>query len=539
MAGSILGDIGSRFAPDNVPTPGRTDEAKNNAGGFTFTLDKWARLERFLILGVDSGTFYVKARDLAIDNADVVQECLDEDYTRTIDTAVEISVSGRAANNDPALFVIACGASSGDKAARAYSLSKLNDVARIGTHLFHFVRFVQSRRGWGRQLTKAIARWYEAKDADAVAYQAVKYRQRDGWSHRDVLRKAHPAAPTAQHAAVYDTICGRKTDVDEIPKVLTGFLKMQEAPNADEAAALVREYNLPWETVPSDFLKGDKVWRALVETPGALPLGALIRNLGVLTNRGVIAPGALATAEIAERIVDIDAIRRARIHPIAVLNAMVTYTKGTSRGDVTWSSVPLIANALDAAFYASFGNVESTGKRTMLAIDLSGSMDWYPCTGAAFTPRVGAAAMAMVTEAVEDNVIVTGFTGGARSLNGIGGLSILDVTSKRRLDDNLAYIDRQRAGGTDCSLPMLWAASNEVEVDAFIVLTDNETWSGKMKPFQALRQYRQRTGINAKLIVVGMTATGFTIADPKDAGMLDVVGFDTATPQMMSEFARS
>ena len=35
-----------------------------------------------------------------------------------------------------------------------------------------------------------------------------------------------------------------------------------------------------------------------------------------------------------------------------------------------------------------------------------------------------------------------------------------------------------------------------------------------------------------------MVSNGFTIADPNDAGMLDVVGFDTATPQLMSEFAR-
>jgi 60 kDa SS-A/Ro ribonucleoprotein len=46
-------------------------------------------------------------------------------------------------------------------------------------------------------------------------------------------------------------------------------------------------------------------------------------------------------------------------------------------------------------------------------------------------------------------------------------------------------------------------------------------------------------GIPAKLIVVGMTVNNFSIADPSDAGMMDVVGFDTATPQLMADFARS
>ena len=35
-----------------------------------------------------------------------------------------------------------------------------------------------------------------------------------------------------------------------------------------------------------------------------------------------------------------------------------------------------------------------------------------------------------------------------------------------------------------------------------------------------------------------MLADEFSIADPNDPGMLDVVGFDTATPQLVSDFAR-
>jgi 60 kDa SS-A/Ro ribonucleoprotein len=35
-----------------------------------------------------------------------------------------------------------------------------------------------------------------------------------------------------------------------------------------------------------------------------------------------------------------------------------------------------------------------------------------------------------------------------------------------------------------------------------------------------------------------MTSNGFTIADPKDAGMMDVVGFNPVTPQAIIEFAK-
>jgi len=74
-------------------------------------------------------------------------------------------------------------------------------------------------------------------------------------------------------------------------------------------------------------------------------------------------------------------------------------------------------------------------------------------------------------------------------------------------------------------------------VDVFVVYTDNETWAGKVHPAQALQQYRASMGIPAKLVVVAMASNGFSIANPDDAGMLDVVGFDAATPALIADFA--
>ena len=61
---------------------------------------------------------------------------------------------------------------------------------------------------------------------------------------------------------------------------------------------------------------------------------------------------------------------------------------------------------------------------------------------------------------------------------------------------------------------------------------------GNCHPSEALRQYRQWSDRKeAKLIVCGMCATEFSIADKDDKNMLDVVGFDTAAPRVMSMFA--
>ncbi|MEO7730737.1 MAG: TROVE domain-containing protein, partial [Kofleriaceae bacterium] len=177
--------------------------------------------------------------------------------------------------------------------------------------------------------------------------------------------------------------------------------------------------------------------------------------------------------------------------------------------------------------------------------DVSGSMTCGDISGiSGLTPRVGSAAMALVTAATEKHHHFVGFTSGSAGFGGkwgggTSGITPIGISPRQRLDDAVAEIARLPMGGTDCALPMIWAAENGIDVDTFCVYTDNETWAGKVHPAQALRAYRQARGIPAKLVVVGMTSTGFSIADPQDAGMIDVVGFDTSTPPVIADFARA
>jgi 60 kDa SS-A/Ro ribonucleoprotein len=159
--------------------------------------------------------------------------------------------------------------------------------------------------------------------------------------------------------------------------------------------------------------------------------------------------------------------------------------------------------------------------------------------------REASAAMAMVTAAVEPEHRIVAFTRGSSpsmysATHGSQydtGLSPLAISPRQRLDDVVRSITGIPFGGTDCALPMVEALKQRWAVDTFVVYTDSETWAGNIHPAQALRNYRERMGIAAKLVVVAMTSNGFTIADPADAGMLDVVGFDAATPNVISEFA--
>jgi 60 kDa SS-A/Ro ribonucleoprotein len=244
---------------------------------------------------------------------------------------------------------------------------------------------------------------------------------------------------------------------------------------------------------------------------------------------------------------DGERLRRARVHPIAVLVALRIYASGRGvRGKHTWAPVATVVDALDAAFYAAFGNVEPSGARMLLALDVSGSMTWGEVAGApGLSPRDASAAMALVTAATERSPEIVGFhaakggwtAGTSRFPGHVDGLTPLAISPRQRLDDAVRTVSDLPFGGTDCALPMRYALERKRDVDTFVIYTDSETWAGDVHPVQALREYREKTGIGARLIVVGMVSNGFSIADPDDPGMLDVVGFDTATPEVIAGFA--
>jgi 60 kDa SS-A/Ro ribonucleoprotein len=520
--------------PQREPIPG-TNQVRNSSGGFSFPVDDWVRLERFLILGSEGGSYYASERKLTMENAEAVKRCIGADGLRTVARIVEVSTEGRAPKNDPAILALAIAASFGDDATRRAALVALPKVCRIGTHLFHFAEYVDGMRGWGRGLRAAVARWYEDQEAGKLAYQAVKYQARDGWSHRDLLRLAHPKPQSETRGTVYHWITqgwpsvGDAPHPDEALKLIWAFERAKQATSAEEITSLIRTYGLPREAVPTTYLNEVSVWEALLTTQ--MPMTAMIRNLATMTRVGLLTSGSEATRLVVEQLTDEMRLKSARVHPIAVLSALKTYAQGKGeRGSSTWKPVAKITDALDAAFYKAFRNIEPTGKRWLLALDVSGSMELGTIAGIpGLTPRVASAAMAMVTAATEKDYQMVAFCDSLRTLS---------LTPRQRLDDVLKTISGLPFGGTDCALPMIWALKNKVEVDAFVVYTDSETWHGKIHPVQALQEYRERMGIAAKLTVVGMVANKFTIADPNDAGMLDVVGFDTASPQLIADFAR-
>jgi 60 kDa SS-A/Ro ribonucleoprotein len=519
-------------------------QVPNSAGGYTFTVDDKSRLERFLILGTDGGTYYIKETDLTKQNVGFLVELIERDPTLVIDTTTKISVEGRAFRNSPAIFVMALVFKYGSVEAKGIAKSAFSHIIRTSTHLFEFAQYVELLGGWGGAKRRVIASWYTSKTPDSLAYQAVKYRQRDGWTHRDLFRLSHPKGI---NFGVGNFILGKEDGIRQLDdgSIILGFNDVQRADSVSELLRVLDVYkNLPWEAIPTQFLTEPKVWKKLFYN-GQVSGQALVRNITRLSRIGAFSD-MVFTRDYADRLTDDRMIERTKLHPIQYLLAATVHDRGqVNRRGYTgytkdWATSPIILDALNEGFRQAFKYVPPTNKRTMIALDVSGSMS-APAAGIDLSCAELGAAMAIIIARTEQYYSIYGFSDGTAKTNWYSYnyrlLTDLGITPTMDLTTVLRKTTDQNFGNTDCALPMIYAKQNNLEVDTFVIITDNETWWGDEHPVVALNNYRQSSGIDAKLVVVAVTATNFTIADPTDRGTLDIVGGDSNLPKLVSEFS--
>lgn len=518
--------------------PGREkDQVKNSAGGVSFGASDMVRLDRFLVLGTAGGSYYASEKKLTVDNANAIVKLIQADGAAVLARTVEVSEQGLAPKNDPAIFVLALLCTFGSADVKQAAYRKITNVCRTGTHIFTFVQNIKGLRKWSRGLRRGISRYFESRTPEKLALQLMKYRQRNGWAQGDVIRLAHPTFPKGAEGLARIVLGKEPKGVSSVPGNWMAFeevQKLKEKSDIKKIVGLVEKYDLPWEALPTEVLKFPEIWEALLPRLGYT---ALLRNLSRMSKIGLISAHGLdgKTKIIRDRFADVAELKKSRLHPLNILNGATAYGLGhsTRKGKEAerWDVSQAIVDVLNEAFYVAFANVEPTGKNFLKALDISGSMACGTVGGTALSPRAASVALALVTMNVEPNCYLMGFGHQFQELK---------ISKKTRLDAAVKYVGGLIFGSTDCSIPMKWAKQNKVPVDVFSVYTDSETYAGTPHPSQALDQYRSALGNqDAKLIVVGMVANEFTIADPKDPRQLDIVGFSLDTPQAISAFARS
>ena len=178
----------------NVPERGGYDA---HGTPLAFTLPDEQLLMRFLILGTQGGTFYTSESELNEEHAGCVTRLINNGQGEfVVQQVLEVARSGRAIRMNSVLLSLAMCCRSDDKKTKSAAYQAILKVCNIPTHLFKLITYLEKSgktTGWGRGLRQAVSRWYNqfANNPQRLAMLVTKYREREGWSHRDLMRLAH------------------------------------------------------------------------------------------------------------------------------------------------------------------------------------------------------------------------------------------------------------------------------------------------------------------------------------------------------------
>lgn len=431
---------------------------------------------------------------------------------------------------------------------------------------------------------KALQNWYTSKNSWDLAKLLALC---DDAGHKELLKGLNPRKTGSGQlefqsllsainwgTAANNPDLAKKLIGGTVPHTAADYIQaansLKETKSVQDAIKFCQEYNLSPSLIPQSLLSSKELWRCLIPT---MELDFLLRNLTKLaamkmlsvesysiggrpslsdssgwrnpsSNRVSLPITPAVPLETQEVITTIEAIveklSKVKIptnSPGTAFQLLITvaqYTQAKTAKDYAavssfWSANPKIWEALEAAYTRCLNEVKPTGKRLLILIDCSPSMDCNRLQAFQLSSRVFLGVLLQFLLDAEQSVEIyscmhkmsarfpyaKGWKADAISNHTAkGGYSVLDVTH---------FVE--------------WATAERHKTDVFLVISDDGVEFKGNPPHQALMEYRKATGIpNAKLITLQLTHSTRKIATPEDPNTLDCHGFNYDTIEILRKF---
>ena len=256
--------------------------------------------------------------------------------------------------------------------------------ARTGTHLFQFATFVEGFRGWGRALRRAVGALVRRRAGGRARLPGGQVPPARG---RDAPRPAAPGAPGGPGRAPATRRSTSRTSTRRLFEwIVRGGDDRRPAAHRRGLRARAGGDDAGARRRSSSASTACRARRCRAGAPDlARGLGGAARGHaddGARPQPGDDDARRRARAGLGRHGAGGRAARRRGAHPRGARapdracwrRCARTRPAAACAAAATWTPVREVVDALDAAFYTAFGNVEPTGKRLLLALDVSGSM---------------------------------------------------------------------------------------------------------------------------------------------------------------------
>ena len=511
-----------------APAKGYEDQmVQNHEGAYSFKVDDLMRLRRWLLLGSEGGSFYQTEEELTLENVQTLEKFIEENSKEVL-KVVEEHVDNRwYIRPYYCMFAAVLLTSDRNREVKNDAYRILNKLATTPFNLFRLLNYFKQTRGFGHSVRKFVQGWYLSKDKHTLYYQTLKYRSRDGWTHRDALLQGHVKPFTDWQQELFHFLAelakgkAKLTDVPPNDNFAIGLKKLYELPenfwtgrSFSEVIDIVTKYRLTWDVIPTEYLNSKELWRELYKN-NLVPAQATLRQLPRLAALGV--PSDLYIPVLEENA--------DKFSFYEVLRAYGVYRTGKSR-NISFTPIGKVEHSLKRILSSKFDNDSEVKLNVesgiVIGVDVSASMTWHH-GDIGLTPANLAQIFGSYLARVLPKAKYVEFD-----------TDIRRTSPHKTFDDALNA--RANGGGTDTSLPFRYAASNGY-YDAVVILTDSETWAGQEHAIEIIDRDLIPRNERFKAVNVPFESNPYSTL-PNDPRFLEVVGPVPELDKIILEFLK-
>lgn len=531
---------------------------KNKAGGASFSLSARESLAQYAATGFFGSTYYTTAAEQL---EEVGKLCLSLDDAFIAKAAIYARQQGRL-KDMPAYLLAVLAARKSKHLSAAFG-----QVVDNGRMLRNFVQIVRSgvtgRKSFGSRPRRLIENYLNARAPMALLRDSIGEEPSLGY----IIRTIRPNTPSTARRALFGYLIGAETKLckprgkngalDET--MLASIVARQELHKLtyelDHEAGTIRTTKFDASLLP-DQIKQFEAWKR--DRTGTVPdvdfrmLDSLsltndewaevaartnwlttLKNLNTFKRHGVLAKTAMIEL-IAERLVDVDQIRRAKVFPYQIMQAYKAVSDGPAWEFNEAMPAPIV-KALHDAMELALENVPYLDANVAVCLDVSGSMN-SPITGIrkGATTKVryvdAAALFAAALSKRSKKAIVLPFDTRCFVANLDASATTMTFAAK---------LAKLGGGGTMCELPLVELNNRKLSPDIVIYVSDNESWAGgyytnttgMMNEWKKLKARSPK----AKLVCIDIAA-GTSTQAPSSVDRLNVGGFSDSVFTVVSDF---
>ena len=307
---------------------------------------------------------------------------------------------------------------------------------------------------FGKPIPNSLRRALKGVFATFDAYTLAKYK---GEGHavkmRDILRICRPTPKNGEQSAMWK-------------QLLDGTLPTP----------------LTWESELSANGNNKETWEKLIDS-GKVGYMALLRNF-----RNIVNAGPDNVGKVWETIADPERVRKSRQLPFRFLSAYKNLPAAVGSKSM---------DALEDAVEASCANIPHLPGRTVIAVDISGSMSSNVSAKSDVRCCEVGMMLGLIANKICDDAVFYEFNG-----------AIKERFISHRQGILYACVHEAKAcGGTDMRLPLSEMLKEKIKADRLIIISDNECNYGQRTVQHLADQYRRE--INPDLWVHAIDLQGY------------------------------